>query len=47
MNNNMVNPHREDPPELKKGSGMPITGTIPMVIPILIAKWKNRMQATP
>ena len=42
-----VNAQSEDPPELKKGNGIPITGTIPMVMPIFMAKWKNRMEATP
>lgn len=34
----MVNAHNDDPPELIKGSGIPITGINPMVIPILMVK---------
>ena len=29
------------------GAGIPITGTIPMVIPTLIKIWKNNTEATP
>jgi len=34
----MLKPSMEDPPELINGSGIPITGMIPMVIPILTKK---------
>jgi len=34
------------PPKEMKGRGMPITGIIPMVIPIFTNQWKNRIQAT-
>ena len=42
----MVKPINEEPPQLKNGSGIPITGTKPMVIPIFIVKWKNKIEAT-
>jgi hypothetical protein len=43
----MVNPQSEEPPYDTNGKGIPITGNNPMVIPILTAKWKNKMDATP
>ena len=43
----MVNAHSDEPPQLKNGSGIPTTGASPMVMPMLIAKWKNKMDATP
>ena len=35
-----------DPPLLKKGSGIPITGARPITIAILIIKWKNKIDDT-
>jgi len=37
INRRIVNDHKEEPPALKKGSGMPMTGNKPIVIPILMA----------
>ena len=40
---NIINPNDKmaDPPLLKKGSGIPITGANPITIATLIIKWKN------
>jgi hypothetical protein len=38
-------PNNEVPPLLIKGKGIPIIGKKPIVIPILIAKWTNRIPA--
>ena len=36
----------EDPPELRKGSGKPVTGMTPMVMPILTKTWKVSRRAS-
>jgi hypothetical protein len=43
----ILNPKREEPPELINGSGIPMTGMIPIVIPILTKKWVNITPTTP
>jgi hypothetical protein len=35
------------PPELIRGSGIPVTGIIPIFIPILIKIWKNSIAQIP
>ncbi len=37
----------ELPPELTKGSGMPVMGMSPRFMPMLTTLWKKRMVATP
>jgi hypothetical protein len=41
-----VNPHSDDPPYEKNGSGIPMTGVSPSTIPTLIKTWKRKMDAT-
>ena len=45
---NIINPNDKmaDPPLLKKGRGIPITGANPITIAILIIKWKNKIPET-
>ena len=43
----MLNPKSEEPPELIKGSGIPMTGMSPIVMPILTIKWVNITPTTP
>jgi hypothetical protein len=38
---------KDEPPRLIKGRGIPITGTKPIVIPILIKKWTKIIPAIP
>lgn len=35
------------PPAVIKGSGKPVTGIIPNVMPTLISKWKKKMLVAP
>ncbi len=35
-----------DPPKEINGKGIPITGMMPIVIPMLTNQWKNMMHAT-
>ena len=42
----MVNPHNDEPPYEKKGRGIPITGDIPNTIPIFMARWNVKIEAT-
>ena len=37
----------DEPPELSRGSGRPVTGTMRMFIPILTNTWKNIIVTTP
>jgi hypothetical protein len=43
----IVNAHTELPPELMRGNGMPMMGSKPMVMPMLIKKWEKMMPAMP
>ena len=36
---------KDEPPLLMKGSGIPTTGSNPMVMPILNVKWTNSIPA--
>ena len=36
-----------DPPWLMNGKGMPVTGNSPIIIPVLMATWKNSTAANP
>ena len=38
---------KDDPPALMNGSGSPVTGMIPIVIPMLTKTWKVNMAAMP
>jgi hypothetical protein len=42
-----LNPSREEPPEEIKGNGIPMTGIIPIVIPILTKMCVNMTPTTP
>ena len=35
------------PPQLRNGSGMPVTGMTPMVMPMFSKAWKENMPARP
>ena len=41
-----VKPHIDDPPELRNGSGIPMTGIRPIVMPMLMNRCMNIQQAT-
>ena len=43
----MLNPKSEEPPELIKGSGIPMTGMSPIVMPILTSTWVKTTPTTP
>jgi hypothetical protein len=45
VNKNKVNAHKLLPPAEINGRGMPMVGTKPMVMPILIDIWKNNTEA--
>jgi hypothetical protein len=47
MPTNILKPRSEDPPELINGSGIPMTGMIPIVIPILTNTCINMTPTTP
>jgi hypothetical protein len=42
-----LNPNKDEPPELMNGSGIPITGISPIVIPIFTRKCVNNTPTTP
>lgn len=37
----------DDPPELRNGNGMPVTGARPIFIPMLTIIWKKNVEAIP
>ena len=42
----MVNPHKDEPPQLKNGRGIPITGVSPSTIPTLMNTWNRKILST-
>src|SRR5690554_7282754 len=42
-----VRARNAEPPRLKKGSGRPVTGVIPIVMPMLMKTWNTNVEATP
>lgn len=42
-----LNPSSDDPPELIKGKGIPMTGISPIVMPMLTIKCVNNTPTTP